>query len=514
MGVYEQFRYQTGRLVNAVRAGYAIYRDEDVSIDGDLFDSYEARMARYRLNSVYMENKQYSPYNRVRYTQRFIKRYRHMRAIYNFVSRLIDLEVNKTYGGRIDWAGDMHTGAIPIVLGKTTNPIVLECIKQILEWSNFGDGKDLYVRNGATLGDSFLKAVTVFTVDANGVRTADKVYIEVLDPHKVREWERDERGNVIGIVIEYYKTDDDGTEWLFREEIDKQEFRFYRKDELYDRYPNIFGFVPLTHTPHKHMVGGKKSGVTSFHNSLEKLDELNDGASVAKDGQRKANNPMMVVIGGKLGQPNADLRERDNMLVFETNDTDMRIETITPQTDTPGAIATMEREDNEIQSDNPALTLQNLRKQGGELSGVAIEDYYADASDSLEAIQGRYDERLVRILQMAMTMAGMIGLEGFPFDAESYDRGEQRFYIKERKVFSDRITTQERERLIIEAAASEAWEIIARDLDVSQEDIDRIKNAKRESEYNQAAGALAGLAKQAFGDEADETVTVDEEGDI
>jgi hypothetical protein len=503
--VIDELRYRVRRFMSAasygIRSGYAVYRDEDNSIDSAFFDTYEARISRYGKNMVYAENKQYNPANRLKYPSRYVKRYKHMRAIYNFVSRLVDLEVNKTYGGRIDWAGDLATGAIPIVLSKNTSPIVIECIKQILEWSNFGDGKDKYVRNGATLGDSFLKAVNV--KDEQDRWTM--VYIEVLDPHVVKDFDLDRRGNVKRIVIEYEKIDEpDGKTWMYREEIDKEWFRYYRDDELTDEEPNVFKFVPVTFTPHKHVVGGKKSGVTSFHNTLNKLDEMNDGASVAKDGQRKANNPMLAVIGGKLGIANTELRDRDDLLVFEGGDEGITIETITPQTDTAGSIAIMEREENEITSDNPALALQNLRKQGGELSGVAIENYYGDASDSLEAIQGRYDERLIRILQMAMTMAGMMKLEGFPFTIESYDKGEMRFYIKERKVFSDRIPEVELQRLIMEAAASEAAEVVLKNLGVPQEDIDLIMAGKKEREAAQAAAAIRGLA-QGFGMDEDET---------
>lgn len=521
----ERVSYEVGRIVNAVGAGYALYRDEDLFVDGGLWDTYEARMGRYRLNTLYLENKQYSPFARLHYWGRFTGRYKKMRAIYNPVSRLVDLEVNKTYGGRIDWDGNLKTGAIPIVLSKEANPKVTACVKQILKWSNFGDGKDLYVRNGSTLGDSFLKNVTVFKDEER--TQGDKVYIEVLDPHKVKDFDLDERGNVRRIVIEYEDIDFDpitGKErkFLYREVIDRDTFKIWRhygalpvdleKRAPDEDYPNTYGFVPATHTPHKHVVGGKKSGVTSFHNTLTKVDEQNDGASVAKDGSRKANNPALVVKGGKLGTINTELKERDEMIVFEGGDPEMSIETLTPVTDTPGAIATMEREDNEIQSDNPALALQNLRKQGGELSGVAIENYYGDASDSLEAIQGRYDERLIRILQMAMTMAGMIGCEGFPFTLDSYPNGEMEFSIKERKVFSDRVPTQERIQLILQAVDSPAWPIIARELDVSEEDIEYVLLMKAEKEARDTANAMRGVLDQFdMGEDEDEMIAEEEE---
>jgi hypothetical protein len=99
----------------------------------------------------------------------------------------------------------------------------------------------------------------------------------------------------------------------------------------------------------------------------------------------------------------------------------------------------------------------------------------------------------------------VLGLEGFPYDLNSYDDGELRFYIKERKVFSDNLSKEARARLILEAAQSPAWPIIARDLEVSDEDIALVQADAQERQAAQAAAAIRGLA-QGFNME-------DEEGD-
>lgn len=513
------------------------WQEDYQSVDSDYFDDYSTRMARYRLNTLYFENTQYHTSHRLHYPARYVGRYRHMRGIYNFVSRLVDLEVNKTYGGRIDWAGDLRTGAIPIIVAKGASPQLLESIKTLLEWSNFGDGKDLYVRNGARLGDSFLKVVTVIEELVTQIPNQDpvttlipkKVRIEVLDPHKVYDVGHDNVGNVNHIIIQYYDTDIDPNtgkerDFKFVEEWDKQvvskwiEYGNATFEQMRKRAPNsiednIYGFVPVVHVPHKDI--GRKFGVTSFHNSLEKVDEQNDIASLTNDGIRKSVYPMLVVKGGKMPDPNQTVRDRDGFLVFELTKPDQDVVPITPTIDMAGSLATQDKMTSEIEGDVPPLSLQRIREKGGDPSGVAIENAYSDAANSLEAIQGRYDERLIRALQMACTMAGVLGLEGFPYTLESYKQGLLRFYIKERRVFSDRMDPVERARLIMEAAASDAWEIVARDLEVPQEDIALMMERRTEREAAQIAAAtraaMEGVGMDDDEDEEDDEDTAEED---
>lgn len=500
--------YEWERLMNAGRIAVEVYRDEDRGIDSPNFDTLSARMERYRLNTAYADGKQYRPANVVKAGGRYTKRYRHTRNIYNFINRLIDLEVNKIYGGRIDWTGDLRTGAIPIIGAEG---ILLENIKQILEWSNFGDGKELYVRNGSLLGDSFLKVIPVFSskVDPEGenVLIARKVRIEILDPHKVKDIEHDSVGNVIWICIEYEDIGDDGKPFMYREEISKFDIKIYREKELMSVTPNGYGFVPVVHVKHKNI--GRKWGITSFHTTLEKIDEINDVASNTNDGIRKAAKPLLATTGGRMGQPDEQLRERDDMLVVELPK-EGSIQVVTPSIDVTGFIAAQDKMTSEAEADVPQTSLQRIREKNAEMSGKAIENSYSDASDTIEALQGNYDERLIRAIQMALTMAGVMGLPGFEWiDIETYDAGLMRFYIKERKVFSDQLDKVERARLLIEAAQSPVWSIVARDLEVSEEDIELVLNDGKERQALQTAAAIRGLMQGAGMDE-DET----EEGQI
>jgi hypothetical protein len=492
--------------MDAGRAALAVYRDEDQGFDSPYFDSLPARMGRYWRNTLYEEGKQYRPANLLRAGARFTKRYRHLRNIYNFVARVIDLEVNSVYGGAIDWPGDLATGAIPIEVDPNASPMLITSIKKVLKWSNFGRQKDLYVRNGSRLGDSFLKVIPVQKIVEDGQGSQflvwSKVRIEVLDPHKVKDVEHNESGDLTFIHIEYEDIGDDGKPFVYGEKITKFDIAIFRNDEEVSRVPNTYGFVPATHALHKNI--GRKWGITSFHNTLEKIDEINDVASNTNDGIRRASNPLIVTIGGKMSQPDAEMRERDQILVVELPDTDMSVETVTPTIDVAGSISSQDKMTSEAEADVPQTSLQRIREKNGDMSGVAIENSYKDASGAIQAIHGNYDEPLLRALQMACTIGGVIGLEDFPYDLESYEEGELDFYIKQRKLFSDNLSKEARARLILEAAQSPAWPIIARDLEVSDEDIALVMADAQERQAAQAAAAIRGLAQGFNMDEEDE----------
>ncbi len=499
--------------MEAGRAALEVYRDEDQGVDSPGFDSLRSRMGRYWRNTLYEEGKQYRPANLIRSGGRFIKRYRHLRNIYNFVSRVIDLEVNSVYGGQIDWPGDLRTGAIPIEVDANAHPDLITSLKKVLKWSNFGRQKDLYVRNGARLGDSFLKVIPVFDIqeDEDGTLSlvGRKVRIEVLDPHKVKDVAHNESGDLTWICIEYTDIGDDNKPFLYREEISKFEIAIFREDKEISRTANTYGFVPVTHALHKNI--GRKWGITSFHNTLEKIDEINDVASNTNDGIRRASNPLIVTVGGKMGQPDTEMRERDQLLVVELPDTDMSVETVTPTIDVMGSIASQDKMTGEAEADVPQTSLQRIREKNGDMSGVAIENSYKDASGAIQAIHGNYDEPLLRALQMACTIGGVMGLPDFPYDLDSYEEGDLDFYIKQRKLFSDSLSKEARSRLILEAADSDAWVIIAKDLEVSEEDIALVMAGKAERQAAQAAAAIRGLA-QGFNmdDEGEDGATLED----
>lgn len=488
--------------------GLSVYRGTTSGLTDDS-SSYAQRVTRYDQYQYWYDNTMFDSINTFMTAQRAnLKLYRHIRGIYNPVHRLVKLEVAKTYGGGIDWSGDLRGGAIPI---DSDNPDLTEAIKTLLKWSNFGTEKGPYVHQGAKVGDSFLKIVD--DVDRKRVR------MEVLSPYKVRDVRFNEVGDIKWIAIQYYKTDNEGKDYIFREEIDTNEFRYWEEYKLSDfdfgskrspdvTNPNPYGFVPVRHVPHI-KESGSRFGRPSFNGSLGKIVQLNDIAAPVHDAVRLSVNPLYVLKGSTMPDNTDDAtRARDEMKTISISK-DSDLTALSPTLDIIAGLAAMDKLIGEIERDMPQLSLQRIRESGGDASGVSIENSYSDASDLLVEIQGSYDEGLTRALQMAISVGAFRGYDQFKmFDAiKSYERGELDFYIKERPVFSDRLPQERRIQLLNESANLPTLPIVARELGLSEEDIAIIEASKSKS----AADAMRGLAEGAFGgmddDETDDEPT-------
>ena len=212
------------RMTYAVRTGFAAgmraFREDDyVPLEEFGYDRHDVRMVRYWQYRLYADNTIFTVIQRYAEQQKAARKlYRHIRSIYNPVSRLIDLEVSKVYGGNIDYANDFNSGAIPIV---GTDATLLAAIAQVFKWSNMPTMKNRLVRTGSTYGDVGLKVIDD--------RAARKVRLEVLDPRKIKDVTLDAVGNVKAIVIEYDHLDEaTGRFYCYRETIDSEWFRTFK----------------------------------------------------------------------------------------------------------------------------------------------------------------------------------------------------------------------------------------------------------------------------------------------
>lgn len=503
--------------MSASRAGLMAfgqtYREESVSLTNYAYGDWSTRISRYDLFDFYDQNTIYSQLNRYAETMKSRHNlYRHIRGIYNPVHRLTGLETAKTYGGQIDWTGGLRTGAIPV---EGADDRLIDAILQLLKWSNFGTQKGPYVRQGAKYGDSFLKVVDDFG--------RGRVRLEVLDPRDVHECEFDAVGNIKRICIQYERLETEGANkgktYTYREEITQDQYSTYKGDSLFAYYrdhagelvaqwDNPYGFVPVRHVPHT--KGNSDWGSTSFQSSLGKINELNDLASLAHDAVRKAVNPIFVAIGNRIPEADPASREKDEVIVLNLPK-DGKVETITPQVDMPGIMLAMDKLIGEIERDMPQLSLQRIRESGGDASGVSIENAYSDAADLLVEIQGNYDQGLVSALQMGITIAGMRGYAAFKgYTIDSFQSGDLEFYIKEREVFSDRLTADRKIELLLQASNTAVRAIVMRDLGYSEDDIEDVEMVARQSAQEAISAAMRGLAQGAGLDE-DEDVNEDTE---
>lgn len=472
------------------------------------FSDADSRGLRYRRFWDYYTN---NLYNQLSSHKGMRGLYRHIRPIYNPVTRLVDFYVAKVYGGELNLT-DGRGGAIPLV---TDDDALRGAVCQLWRWSNWQAKKQLFVRWGACLGDVALKVVD----DPDRA----KVYLQVLHPRMLRDAQFDWRGNITAAVIEYddFEPSSGGKgyyqAYTYKETITKEGFATFKNGEPFDYYgigaewDNPYGFVPLVVAVHKDV--GLDWGMCCFHADDVKIDELNDQASVLNDRMRRANNPMWLMAGvrgrSEIDNSTTDAttdeksRQKENVLYGPEN------ATATAMVSDVGMAQSLENIRailEELERDYPELALHRLRERGGEWSGRAISLVYQDAVDRVVEARGNYDGALVRAQQMALSIGGMRRYAGFEaFGLESYERGDEEHRIGSRPVLASGVDAQQID-LAVKAGvpARFLWDKIG--LDFSQDELEEMRREEAESRREvpvpwTLGQALGELQEQASGEE-------------
>ena len=409
------------------------------------FSDADSRALRYRRFWDYYTNNLYNQLSSHKATRGL---YRHIRPIYNPVTRLVDFYVAKVYGGEL--AVDGRGGAIPLV---TDNDELRAAVNQLWQWSNWQAKKQLFIRWGACLGDAAIKVID----DPN----RKKVYLQVLHPRMIKDAQFDWRGNIIAAVIEYadYEPSTTGkgqyVAFTYREVITKEQFSTFKNNEPFDYYGsgetwgNPYGFVPLVIAVHKD--AGLDWGLSCFHADDQKIDELNDQASILNDRMRKANNPQWLFAGVR-GKTEIDTSSTDATTDEKSRQTNNALygqegASATALVSDVGMVQSLEniRELlNELERDYPELALHRLRETGGDWSGRAISLVYQDASDKVVEARGNYDGALVRAQQMGLSIGGLRRYRGFEsFGLMSYEQGNEEHSIGSRPVLASGVDAQQ-----------------------------------------------------------------------
>lgn len=451
------------------RAGLAFvhtYREEYLSPVGyptvaethrfENWDLYEARLFRYRHYDLYYANKAYTEIERYAQTHRFKRGlYRHTRAIYNPVFRLVELLASKAYNGPLDWEL-MHTGAIPF---DRLDDAHRSAIRNLWKWSNMGSFKTRYPRNTARFGDSIIKVVDE--------PFKDKVRLELLHPGLIADATITPQGTFDRAVIGYWRQDDDplSSPWWYEEVIDKDRFATYKNGEPYAEYVdadgtpitswnNEYGFVPLVLT--RAIELDKDWGAAPFFPTLDKIDQVNDLASITYDQVRKVVNPIFWLEGvSSLHQVQSaitgdDSSPRDQMPVM-LGPIGSRPEAMVANLDIAAALDAINSILEEIEKDHPELALHKQR-QGERVTAPGTLTAYDDAIQRFQDFRGVTDGGLLRAHQMALTIGGIRNYAGFSaFGADSYDQGDLDFEVAERPVLADHLTKKERVELLIQS---------------------------------------------------------------
>lgn len=506
------------RLQASVSAGWNTFRGL-IPRENTNYGTKTARFQRYEIWEAYADNEMYSSgASMVRKLQNRL--YSNIRAVMNAAPRVVDLFAYYVYVGNIDME-HLTGGAIPIV---TDDETIKDGIRQVFKWSNWNALKELFVRHGATYGDSFIKIVDD--------REHQKVYMEPLHPSRVWDMEIDRRCNTKSVVIQYLRDEEPdlanmavGTNgvdsstarksYTYTEIITKEKFQTFKDGKPFayftdangqpvSEWINEYGFVPVVAVQHQNT--GLKWGANAYWKVIRKFDELNDVSSLLHDQIRKVIIPILKAMGiskKKRADGSSDLEfsspnegGKDNLnILYIPKDTDLQ--PVTTQIDIAGVGTIAKSLQEEIEADLPILALQQIRAKGGDLTQPGIEAAYADAIASINTARANYDMGMVRALQMCLTIGGYNGYEGFAgFSLDSYDSGAMEFSIKARPVIAVGISQNEKLTALssINSMNPALQKVALKELGYADDVIDEVTQAAEEATRN----AVRGLAESVF----------------
>lgn len=418
------------------------------------WSEYRSRLSRYEIFDGYYNN---IAYNRLVTYAEGLKRnerlYKHIRGVYNPVARLVDLYVSKVYPSSLD-TETAQGGAIPII---DATPALEQAIIALWKASNWGQKKNVYVRNGVRFGDSYIKIVDDVE---NG-----RVFMQVVDPRKVKRVVHDATGRVIEIEFKF-QVEMSVHNWktvgliitpeTFKTTVNGVQTAIFKngRGELVPEWDNEYGFVPVQHVMHTDI--DKDYGANAFYTQLHKINELNDLASINNDGARKQANMPLVTIGASVG--NVDFGSNESESTSENKDDKPRKDTVRtldlpegadikalpPTIDLMATLANIQELLAELERDMPELSLHRLRG-GSNITAPGINAVYNDAVSRIESKQGIYNDGLIKAQKMAIGIGGMRGYKGYEtFNLMSIESGGLDHNINPVQIIGDKLSKNEK----------------------------------------------------------------------
>jgi hypothetical protein len=482
--------------MTGIKAGLTAYRQEAlVTIEELGWSEYEARMYRYNLNDLYSSNAVYKTlkqYNAIGVNRKIDQRlYKHIKGVYNPVNRYCEIYVSKVYGGELD-LDKLEAGAFPV---RNADDTLRALIRQQLIYANWRANKSLYVRQGNKFGDIFLKVVD----DTQRGRTR----VELLDPRMVKDFKKSGDGRIEQIIIEYERMHDDGAyrpndnmkrsqqSYVYTEIITLDSITTFKDGKPFAyvddgegnpavEWANDYGFVPITHVLNRDE--GLEWGVTGFNAALDKIDELNNQASLLNTAVKKHVDTTWMMIG---------INKPDNKTVFASDESDdikglwiagaqpseVEAKPLIPDINIADALQNIAALQAELERDMPELAMHHLR-DSSQQTAPGIRAAYNDAVDKFQEAQGIYDAGISEALQMSIAISGLRGYEGYQgYSADTYLNNGFEFYIAPRPVIEDELSRMEKITALTSSKAPARW--IWKELGIAD---DEIELAEQEAE--------------------------------
>lgn len=330
------------------------------------------------------------------------------------------------YTGKL-WPGTLPD-ALPIVADNTA---IVEPIQQVWTWSNWGARKQVAARWFALYGDLFIKVAQT--------EKKDRVYLQLLEPIYVTDFDADERGYLTyaRIDVPVMKRENNKAKTVTHTEVwTKDDLRVWEHSlgentdlERLGEPARIsplseFGidFVPIVHAPFRDI--GEARGMASFTHALDKIDEANRMATRLHQMLFRYNKPLWAVsanmvdpsgrplpgprVAGAEGTEESDTFEMgdDRMVRLPGNSS---MEALVPTLDYASALTILQDHMGELERDLPELAYYRLREKG-DLSGRAVRLLLGDAVDRALEARGNAEAALARADMMALTIGVQAGL--------------------------------------------------------------------------------------------------------
>ena len=145
-----------------------------------------------------------------------------LRGLRNPANRVVEFHVSHLWPGQLP-------EALPL---KADNQRIIEPVHQLWQWSNWSAQKQVGARRFGNFGDLFIKVVQ----KNNAAGQPVSVYLQLLDPQYVSDFDKDERGFVTYIRVDVprtRRTEDDIETYTHTEVWDKagQSYRVWEHDK-------------------------------------------------------------------------------------------------------------------------------------------------------------------------------------------------------------------------------------------------------------------------------------------
>lgn len=475
-----------------MQAAYSAFREPfllsdpiKVAITGD-FNDFESRRLRYAIYWTFFENTAFATIHNWSKTYKVeAGLYEYIRNIKNPSYQLGEFWKSHLWGGELDReAGDGKEipSALPLA---TDNELLRPAIAQVWKWSNWQLLKDLATLWGTVLGD-----VGLIVADDT---EKGKVCIRVIHPGTIKAIEKDGYGNVKAYTIQEYRQDPESTTEkvvTYTEEATREGemviYRTYRDKNLYawpgqfgtelDRsgkprlvaeWEHPYGFVPLVMVQHNNV--GLDWGWSEIHPMRSRIQEVDDLASKLSDQIRKEIDPFWLFSGvpkpsttPEASKPtltgtsllNRPMLGREAVNVLYATDPAAKAQPLVGDLDIEQASAYISGILDDLKQNCPEL--MNLFETGNDPSGRAIRITRQPVETKVKQRRANYDDALVRIQQMAVSIGGYRQYDAFKgFGLDSYDNGDLEHSIGDRPIFPpDPIDKVEQDNLFWQGAAS------------------------------------------------------------